>query len=179
MRSRPGGMLAALAAGALLAGCASADELRPVAVGQAAPDYAAQSLAGDTVRLTELRDHVVLLNVWATWCPPCREEMPGLEQLSQAFQSEGLRVVAVSIDGRTADAEIDEFVRDNDINFTILHDPDGRVSRTFRTAGVPESFLLGRDGVLLKRWLGHFDPTSEETRQLVADALRAPGSGRP
>ncbi|HUG39444.1 MAG TPA: TlpA disulfide reductase family protein [Longimicrobiales bacterium] len=114
--------------------------------GIAAPDYAATTLAGDTVALADLRGAPVLLNVWATWCAPCREEMPDLQAIADEFAAEGLRVVGVSIDQADASAQVQRFVDDYGISFTVLHDPRGRVTRSFRTIGVPETFLLDGEG---------------------------------
>lgn len=159
----------------LLGGCTADARESRVAVGEPAPAYAAATLAGDTVALRELRGQAVLLNLWATWCPPCREEMPGLQALHEEFAEEGLRVVGVSIDAESADAEVRRFLRENAITFTILHDPRERVSRTFRTTGVPETFLINREGMLVARWIGAFDPLSEDARAKVRAALAEGG----
>lgn len=150
---------------------ADANEFRRVAVGDPAPEYAAPDLAGDTLSLASLRGEVVLLNVWATWCAPCRREMPGLQHLEDAYGDRGFRVLGVSIDARGAETAIRSFAQDLNVTFALLHDPDERVTRTFRTIGVPESFLIGRDGVVAARWIGTFDPTDEATRVTVETAL--------
>ncbi len=89
------------------------DELFPVGVGSAAPPFAARTLeaAPRTKTLADYRGQVVLLNVWATWCPPCREEMPSIQALHEAYGPAGLKVVAVSIDDPGTEANIREFVR--------------------------------------------------------------------
>jgi peroxiredoxin len=159
-----------LAAAALGACGATPREEAPV-VGAHAPGYAATTLAGDSVRLAQLAGRPVLLNIWATWCPPCREEMPGLERLSKELGPEGLRVVGVSVDAKGDDDAVRDFLRENGITFTILRDPDARVSEAFRTTGVPETFLIGRDGVILDHWIGRIDPASEKVRHAVHRAL--------
>ena len=155
-----------------LAACAGEARERPPVIGEPAPAYTAAALAGDSVSLADLRGSVVLLNVWATWCPPCREEMPGLQRLHGEYAGQGLAVVGVSIDGDAARGEVEEFLRENRLAFRVLHDPTERVTRTFRTTGVPETFLIGRDGVLLRRWIGEIDPASATVREAVEDALR-------
>ena len=152
---------------------ADANEFRRVAAGDPAPAYAAPDLAGDTIALADFRGEVVLLNVWATWCAPCRREMPGLQQLQERFEGRGLHVLGVSIDARGAEAAIRTFADGLGVGFQLLHDPDERVTRAFRTIGVPESFLIGRDGVVAHRWIGSFDPTSEATFATVREALEA------
>lgn len=168
-RRSAGALLLALALG----GCAAEAREPPVAVGSPAPDFAAATLAGDSVSLAGLRGQVVLLNVWATWCPPCRREMPGLDTLHADLRPRGLRVVGVSVDARSAAGEVAAFVAESRIGFTILHDPAARVSDAFRTTGVPETFLIGRDGTLLRRWIGRVEPSSRSVREAVESALAA------
>jgi peroxiredoxin len=147
----------------LLAGCGGSDQYRPLAVGDPAPVYAARTLAGDTVALASLQGHPVLLNVWATWCVPCQEEMPAIERLSERFADSGLTVVGVSVDDGSADKAVQQFVQDHGITFTILRDPSLRVQRIFQTFGVPETFLLDREGRIAKRWVGAFDADGDST----------------
>lgn len=156
---------------ALAAACGGPADYRPIATGDRAPAYAATTLAGDTVSLEGLRGQAVLLNIWATWCPPCREEMPELQALEEEYGPRGLRVVGVSIDGRGAEDAVRHFLEDYGIGFTILHDPDERVARAFRTAGVPETFLIGRDGRIAGRWIGMLKPDDPSIRERIEKAL--------
>jgi peroxiredoxin len=153
------------------------DRFRAPAVGDPAPAaYGAPTLAGDTVRLAQLRGTPVMLNVWATWCAPCREEMPGLQALHERYGARGLRVVAVSVDARGSESTIETFIREYGITFTILHDVAEDVSRQFRTLGVPETFLIDSDGVIAHRWIGKFDPIAADVTARV-EALLDAGSG--
>lgn len=145
--------------------------IRAIQAGDPAPDYAAATLAGDTISLAGLRGEAVMLNVWATWCIPCREEMPLLEQLHREYSGDGLRVMGVSIDDAGMRAGIEEFVAEHGLTFTILHDPAERVSRVFRARAVPETYLIDRDGQLVRRWIGKFDPMTEDVRRDVLRAL--------
>ena len=128
----------------------------PARAAEPAPEYAAVTLDGlGELSLADLRGEVVLLNGWATWCRPCREEMPLLEQLQQEYGDQGLRVVGVSIDRGDAADKIEQFAADTGVTFTLLHDPQNTFARTFRTTGVPETMLIGRDGELLYLSLIH------------------------
>lgn len=137
-----------------------------------APAYQAASLDGKPVSLQkDMQGQVVLLNVWATWCVPCRTEMPGLEALQQEFAGSSFKVVGVSIDDAGADARIGSFLKSKGITYTIWRDADNRFAPTFRTIGVPESFLISKDGYVLYHWKGAFDPMSKDTQSRVQAAL--------
>ena len=151
---------------ALGAACGGGDMQR-VEVGAPAPDYAAATLDGDSLALADMRGTPVLLNVWATWCIPCREEMPALQQIQDEFAARGLRVVGVSIDQKRAVDQIRGFIDEHAIGFTILHDPASRVARTFRTVGVPETVLIDEHGVLRARWIGQVN--AEQIRPAVLE----------
>jgi peroxiredoxin len=153
------------------AACGGAADYRPLAVGDRVPAFAAADLAGDTVSLEKLRGEAVLLNIWATWCPPCREEMPELQALAREYGPRGLRVIGVSIDMRGAEDAIRGFLEDHGIGFTILHDPDERVTRAFRAAGVPETYLIDREGRLAARWIGKLKPGAPDVRERVEQVL--------
>jgi cytochrome c biogenesis protein CcmG, thiol:disulfide interchange protein DsbE len=153
---------------AVLAGCGVE---RPPEVGRRAPAFEAVSLEGEPVALAAYRGEVVLLNVWATWCYPCIREMPSLQALQEEMGAAGLRVVGVSIDAPGSTEAIREFVDELGLGITILHDPAQRVARTFHTRGVPETFLIGRDGTLLRHWIGRIDGKSEGVRGPVREEL--------
>jgi peroxiredoxin len=156
----------------VLAACGGeTGQFRAPGVGDPAPAFTAPALSGDTLSLADFRGSPVMLNVWATWCPPCREEMPGLQALHEAYGDRGLRIVGVSIDSRGAEDAIRGFLDDHGIDFTILHDPGETVPRQFRTAGVPETFLIDANGVLAHRWIGKFDPMAPDVLQRVEALL--------
>lgn len=142
-----------------------------VTVGQPAPAYATRTLQGDSASIAALRGDVVLLNIWATWCAPCREEMPSIQALHERFADDGLRVVAVSIDQPGFERTIVEFARELALTFEILHDATGRIQRAYQTTGVPETFVIGRDGVILRKQIGHADWNSPGNRALIAQML--------
>ena len=143
-----------------------------VAEGLPVPAFAGVDLDGNDVALSELRGEVVLLNVWATWCYPCRREMPALEALHRDWGDDGLRVVAISIDAASASRDVRDFVDEYGLTFDVVHDGAQNVTRAFSTIGVPETFLIDADGRLVKRWMGRIDPHSESIRGPVREALR-------
>jgi peroxiredoxin len=165
--------LLASAIAVTLAGCErpEPDTIRALRPGDAAPAYAAPAMAGDTVVLADLRGEAVMLNIWATWCAPCREEMPGLQQLHETYADAGLRVIGVSIDASGLAGEIRHFTEQYGISFTILHDPAESVMRAFRARAVPETFLIDREGRVVRRWIGKFDPVAEDSHESVRRAL--------
>lgn len=134
----------------------------PAGPGAQAPEYRAVDLRGDSVAISDLAGEVVLLNVWATWCPPCREEMPSMQRLYDTLGPAGLRIVAVSIDaaegatdaGGRPGGDVAEFVAEYGLTFDIWLDPSGGIQRTYRTTGVPESFVLDRRGRIVRRLAG-------------------------
>lgn len=147
------------------------DRFLPVEVGTSAPDFVARDLTGAPVSLESLRGEVVLLNIWATWCPPCREEMPSMQRLHEQLRAEGLKVVAVSIDaasgsvdsGGRPGGDIGAFAREYGLTFDIWHDPSGVIQRTYRTTGVPESFVIDRSGYITRKVIGATEWDSNES----------------
>ncbi|MBM4184598.1 MAG: TlpA family protein disulfide reductase [Gemmatimonadetes bacterium] len=155
----------------LVAGCRPPEEFRPLSSGDPAPAFTLAMLAGDTLSVRALQGRAVLLNVWATWCVPCREEMPALQRVHEALADSGLVVIGVSIDGRRAEADVARFVEEVGIGFPIALDPSGSVQDVFRTIGVPETFLIDRQGRIVRRWVGQFEPDAADSRESIATAL--------
>ncbi|MGH7544962.1 MAG: peroxiredoxin family protein, partial [Gemmatimonadota bacterium] len=146
---------------------------RGVEVGDLAPAYAARALDGDTVHLADLRGRPVLLNVWATWCGPCRVEMPSIQRLYDAYRDRGFVVLAVSVDAAHAEPAIRDFVEEYGLTFPVLHDPESRVSEVFRTRGVPETLVLDAAGTIVKRFSGSADWDSPANHVLIEHLLDA------
>lgn len=178
-RSRAVGRHAAASRLALLVAAAigcSGDTAGNVRIGEPAPAYAAQRMDGTPVALTDLRDDVVLLNVWATWCKPCREEIPALDSLYHEFAPRGLTVVGVSIDVIDDTARIAGFARELGATYPLWLDPADKVSATFRAIGVPSTYLIDRDGVLRWSRLGGVHATDARLRA-VLDSVLSPEVG--
>lgn len=143
---------------ALVFGTALAIKIRPqidlVSVGSSAPAFRAKDLAtGRPVTLADYRGKVVLLNVWATWCAPCRVEMPSMERLYRRLGGPDFRVVAVSID-EEGDSVVTAFAHELGLTFDILHDPTAAIKLDYQATGVPESWVINRDGVIIKKVIG-------------------------
>jgi len=137
-------------------------------VGTEAPGFRLPSLAGGEVDLASQRGKVVVLNLWATWCPPCVAEMPSLERLHRALSPEGLSVVTVSTD--EDEASLREFVSQRALTIPVLMDPGGRVAANkYRTTGYPETFLLDREGRILKHVVG---PAEWDSPEMLGELRR-------
>jgi peroxiredoxin len=143
-----------------------------------APDFAVPDMAGQAVRLSAFRGQVVLLNVWTTWCPPCREEMPSMERLYQRLRDRGFALLAVSEDEGGA-AVVEPFVRQLGLTFPVLVDPEQRVGSLFGVWGYPESFLIDRDGRIVERIIGPRDWATAGQVAAVERLLDASPGGRP
>lgn len=149
---------------------AKADAFRPLAVGDTVPAYAALTLTGDTARVGGGDRGPVLVNVWATWCTACREEMADLEALHREFGPRGLIVLGVSVDEGDG-VRVRRFVDRERLTFVVAHDPAGRVQQLYGTVGVPETYLVGADGRLLWRRAGNIHGALDEARTLIARAV--------
>jgi len=140
-----------------------------------APDFAVPDLQGQAIRLSGLRGQVVLLNLWATWCPPCRDEMPSMERLWQQLRPQGFVLLAVSEDEKGA-AVVEPFVRQLGLTFPVLLDPEGQVGRSYGVWGYPESFLIDREGRVVERVIGPRDWTAPEHVRSLERLLAAGGT---
>lgn len=177
MADRRGLTIAALAAAIGIAAAAGLWSLRGRAPALA-PDFAKPDLAGQTVRLSALRGRVVLLNLWTTWCPPCREEMPSMERAWQALRDRGFVLLAVSQDEQ-GPAVVEPFVRRLGLTFPVLVDPEGQVGRAYGVWGYPESFLIDREGRLVERVVGPRDWAAPEHLARLEALLAAPPAAGP
>jgi peroxiredoxin len=136
-------------------------------VGQRAPDYRVLDLAtGDSVGLRSAYEgQVTLINVWATWCAPCRAEMPSMERLYQEYRGRGFRIAAVSVDAGDS-GKVTDFATELGLTFDLLHDRSGLIQQAYRMIGVPQSFLLDRSGKIVFLSLGeeHWDSSAHRSR---------------
>ena len=158
------------------------DSYRPVIAGEVAPPFSATTLDGDSMTLESYAGKVVLLNVWATWCPPCREEMPSMQALYERIDHPDFEIVAVSVDadiagslgwGNRVGGDVPAFAEELGLTFPILIDPSGRTADAYQATALPESFLIGRDGVIYRKVAGG---TLWDDEQYVAQIERLLGS---
>ena len=179
------GIVAVLAVGVTFVLHEWGDQFFPVSVGSQAPQFRATvvqekaALMPKSVEQRSLDDYrgsVVLLNVWATFCQPCEVEMPAIEKLHQELGPKGLKVVAVSVDERGAalDAAIRSYITRHGLTFDVLHDTTFDIEKAYQTTGYPETFIIGRDGVIRKKIIGAHDWSSPADRVLVSELLAEP-----
>jgi thiol-disulfide isomerase/thioredoxin len=132
-------------------------------------DFELADLKGETVSLSSFHGKVVFLNFWATWCGPCRSEMPSMEKLHQAFSEDGLEIVAVNLmEGEKA---VQRFMDDNKLTFTVLLDSNGRVGSMYGARAIPTTYIIDRDGYILAGMAGSRDWYSPEAIALFKELL--------
>ena len=164
-------------AGSGMGGAAGLDIL-PVAdraivkLGEPAPNFQLRDLNGHLVTLSDLRGKVVLLNFWATWCGPCRVEMPAMEQLYRMFQRKDFEILAVSTDAQGV-AITRPFQQENRLTFPILHDADYRVGLIYGARSLPMTFLIDRQGIIRHQVFGARDWEAPEAQQLVQMLMKS------
>jgi peroxiredoxin len=144
----------------------------PLVVGKEAPDFALTDLNEKPVRLSDFRGKVVFLNFWATWCAPCREEMPSMEVLHKNFEKDGLVILAVSIDRVTTTKDIPPFVKGMNLTFPVLIDSWGKTDKPYKRMGVPETFIIDQQGVIREIVIGPRDWTRIDNLKTLTALLK-------
>jgi len=142
----------------------------PEAARHTAPDFVSENLRGGKTGLADYRGKLVLLNFWATWCRPCRAEMPDMEKLWQKYREQGFVVVAVSSD-EASKKQVETFSKLLGLSFPILLDPEAEVSELYKVSGMPTSFLIDVNGNIISRIIGTEEWFSAEAVQLVEELL--------
>jgi thiol-disulfide isomerase/thioredoxin len=141
-------------------------------VGDPMPSYAAAYLDGKPLNLAHEKGSVVFLNVWATWCGPCRFETPELQALQNQYAASGLKVIGVSVDEGDS-AEVKTFVAEQKITYPIAVDPEGRIATLLQTTVLPTSLLIDRDGKIVWRQIGAIMPNDAKLKAAVEKAVAA------
>jgi len=119
-----------------------------------APDFELQTLDGETIKLSNLRGQAVLINLWATWCPPCRAEMPAIEKIYNEYQDQGLVVLAVNMTYQDAYSDIAPFIDEYGLTFPVLLDETSKVGTAYQLRSLPSSFFIDRDGIISEVVIG-------------------------
>ena len=143
-----------------------------VQVGDEAPNFTLRDLAGNVMSLSQLRGKVVLLNFWATWCGPCRVEMPAMDQLYRTLSRRDFEILAVSTDPQGA-AVTRPFQREMGFTFPILHDSEYRVGLTYGARSIPITFMVDRRGIVRQKIFGARDWDSPEARDLIHELMKS------
>jgi len=133
------------------------------------PNVAVQTADGETVRLNDYKGKVVLIDFWASWCPPCKASFPALDAIRREYQAKGLEVLAVNLDERRHDA--DAFLAAHPHSLTVLYDPKGVSPQAFAVKGMPSSFLIDRAGNIRFTHMGYSGNVDDAYRQEIAQLL--------
>ena len=173
------GVMAVIAVALGVAAWTMGARLQAVEPGARAPGFTAVQVSatkGPAVSktLADYRGNVVLLNIWATWCNPCRAEMPSIQRLEEELGPSGLKIVAVSIDNPGMEDAIRAFAKELGLKFEILYDAPGNIRTDYQTTGAPETFVIGKDGVIRKRVIGAADWNSDAQKALLRQLLAEP-----
>jgi peroxiredoxin len=145
----------------------------PLKAGQPAPDFTFPGLDGKMVSLSDYKGKVVLVNIWATWCPPCVDEMPSMEKLYRELKDENFEILAVSIDALGKKA-VAPFMKKYNLSFPALMDPDGTIKDLYQTTGVPESFIINKDGILVEKIIGSRNWADPAVVRYLRDLISQP-----
>lgn len=138
-------------------------------IGFRAPGFSLPRTDGSQTSLSELRGHVVVLNLWASWCPPCRAEMPTLQRAYQEYRDQGLEILAINTTFQDSPQSALDFAGDLGLTFPILLDESGDVSRSYQLRALPSTFFIDREGIVRRVVLG--GPMSEDTITSTLDTL--------
>lgn len=174
------GIVAVVGGGLAIGARSFGDAVPTVEAGAKAPEFSAVPVANVADRkprgIADYKGQVVLLNIWATWCDPCRAEMPSMQRLQNELGPQGLKIVAVSVDQPGMEQAIKDFTKEFGLSFDVLYDATQKIQLTYVTSGVPETFVIGRDGVIRKRVSGGTDWSAENHKALIRQLLAEPAS---
>ena len=134
-----------------------------------APDFVLETLEGETIQLSDLRGQPVLINIWASWCPPCRTEMPAMQRVYRDFKEQGFVILAVNATNQDTVLNAAAFATEKNLTFPILLDVDGRVTQAYQVRSLPTSFFVGHDGIIQEVVIG--GPMSETLLRTRVETL--------
>lgn len=142
--------------------------------GKLAPDFSLKNLQGQEVKLSDHKGKLVFVNFWATWCEPCKEEMPSMERLYNKMKDRPFEILAISLDSQPTEA-VPKFLKQTQLNisFPLLQDAEQKTAKNlFRTTGVPESFIVGADGKVIKHVIGSYEWDSPQIIEYLEALLK-------
>lgn len=171
-------IVGAVAGGVVLATRTANHDVEQIDVGTKAPNFRAVTLDSTPVTrtLADYKGQVTLINIWATWCLPCEKEMPMLEKLYEEFGPKGLRLVAISADAPGMEDPIRDFIKQYKLTFDVLYDSPGGIKRDYMALGFPETFIVGKDGVIrFKQIAAISDAKAVEIRGVLTNLLAERG----
>ncbi len=152
-------------------GASTAGQIPAPQQGFLAPDFELKTPAGETINLSDLRGQAVLVNLWATWCPPCRAEMQSIEKVYQEYKDQGFTVLAVNMTYQDDPLEIMPFVQEQRLTFPILLDETSEMANAYQLRSLPSSYFIRRDGIINEVVIG--GPMSEALlRTRIEDILK-------
>ena len=128
-------------------------------VGFFAPEFTLNSIDGESINLSDFRGQAVLINLWATWCPPCREEMPDMQHAYERYNEQGFTILAINATNQDSLPEVKDFILEHNLTFPILLDTQGDVSRLYQLRSLPTSFFVDAEGIIQEVIIG--GPMSE------------------
>lgn len=154
---------------------AAIDQLGGEWVGRPAPNFELLGTDGKTHRLADYRGQVIFLNFWASFCVPCREEMPSMESLVRQYANQGMVMVAISHDPKIEDMHgfMQQFLPGERSAMTLLWDPEVSTAPRYGTELIPETYIIDRDGRIIARFVNAYDWTRPEVKQLIESLLRS------
>jgi peroxiredoxin len=153
-------------------GAAVNNQISVARPGFLAPDFTLTTLDGESVHLADLRGRPVIINLWASWCPPCRAEMPSLQRVSQDYTQNNLVILAVNLTSQDSREAAAQFAQENNLTFPILLDEKGEVETLYQTSALPTTFFIAADGIISEMIVG--GPISEallraQVNQLIGE----------
>ena len=158
-----------------IAGCekiAGLKEIKKIEIGKPAPDFVLQDVSGNTWKLSSLKGKAVFINFWASWCKPCRDEMPSMEALNKAMAGQPFQMLAIVFNDDLDTAN--RFARRLGVTFPVLVNPEPELTEAYMITGVPETFLIDANGILRHRFIGPYNWDTPEMITLVQELLNSP-----
>ena len=139
--------------------------------GAVAPNFSLSGLDGKMINIADYKGKVVFLNIWATWCPPCVQEMPSMEKLYQELKDEEFEILAVSIDA-SGDEAVIPFMKEYGLSFPALLDTNSSIKSLYQTTGVPETFIIDKDGIIADKIIGPRDWATPDVIRYFKNLVR-------